>query len=213
MIMKGKTMAGGQPKGSKSNKKKHTVAKRVARKFPPKKYDHEPEATEDDVGNDLQSDEERTEDVLEYFKDEEFSPMDKVHAQRMVVAHLFVNVHGCKSDGWHGKEGITNQIREHLGLGKWSDVETTLNKILQCKIDKIAHTGSIHCNKVGRRAIISLDSEVAQMIVGCIKDGLSLATTTQTVNQHCEAMDQDAITESAVYTAFCSLKPKMIPVS
>jgi hypothetical protein len=51
---------------------------------------------------------------------------------------------------------------------------------------------------------------VAQIIAHCIEGGLSLATTTQTVNHHCEAMDQDAITESAVYTAFSNLKPKMI---
>ena len=64
-------MAGGQPKGSKSNKKKYTLVIRAARKLPPKKNDHELEATEDDVGNGLQSDEEEldqemTEDVLEY---------------------------------------------------------------------------------------------------------------------------------------------------
>jgi hypothetical protein len=98
--------------------------------LPPKKNDHQLEATEDNVGNDLQSDEEEsdqevTEDVLEYFKDEEFYPMDKVHAQRMAVDHLFVNVYGCKSDGWRGKEGIINQIRGQLGLGRWIDVETT----------------------------------------------------------------------------------------
>ena len=66
--------------------------------------------------------------------------MNKVFFNRISIAGTFGKFHSYQRDGWHGKEGIINQIRKRLELGRWIDIEQVMNEVLlKLKLFKLKH--------------------------------------------------------------------------
>jgi hypothetical protein len=139
----------GRPKGSKKKKNESSLKKKPDESVPRKAAVPavvndvaDEDATDwDAVPSDSESEEEVV-DVTQHLANDDCDPVNKALHNRMSTAGAFGKSHGCRpDDGWHGKEGTIIQIRKQLWLGRWIDIESVLNEVLRCKMDRARCTG------------------------------------------------------------------------
>lgn len=135
--------------------------------------------------------------------------MGKTKALRMHIASHFILKFKMDTnrEKWKGKNGIMKKIKKDLELPSHIRIENILEDVLWYAARGKKYAGQTKKSNCGRKGMISLDSEEAQVIADIVELGGSYKQAWRTVNQHRKENNEPSLTLSAVISLIKRLEP------
>ena len=129
-------------------------------------------------------------DIDAYLEAKKSTPLLKHYiAQRNSIAFSFKNKYGSTEDKkeklWSGTDGLFAKMRTDLNLKKHfknSSIKAVLGEVLELKRIGAQYEAKMNLKGVGRKPIIYLASQEAQIISNSLESGLSYSTAWHYVN-------------------------------
>jgi hypothetical protein len=131
---------------------------------------------------------------------------------RLVVAFLFITVHGAPEDesDWKGQDSVGAEIRKALQLSRNTKIFYIFRNVLACKKDGTTYTGARDVESLlGRPCTILLDSVEAQIIADSTEDGFGREHTKLQVNKYQKDQNLPSLTTGTVTTCIRNLRPEV----
>ena len=114
---------------------------------------------------------------------------------------------------WTGKDGIISSIWKDLNIGRGTSnarISAIMKDLLTAKEAGVRYDpqeGVKRIGRSGRKAMIDINSQEAQIIADAIESGMSIVSAWALVNTHREVEELPSLTVSAVRTCIKKLQP------
>ena len=176
-------------------------------------------AEQDGAGHDRPPIQPLTEDEIDgYMEYDKKKPLfDTQVFFTIAVAYCFESKYGtCENTEdtpWIGKDGIISSIRKDLNIGRGTSnerISAVMKDLLTAKEAGVRYDpqeGVKRRGRSGRKAIIDINSQEAQIIADAIESGMSIVSAWALVNTHREVEELPSLTVSAVRTCIKKLQP------
>ena len=132
-------------------------------------------------------------------------------SNKLGVAFYYLNaLDAAEEDTWKGKGGTINKILDTFkiqGKGYYIWVKTILTNVVECILKNVEYTGQNVKKRRGPMPELTPACQEANILAGCMEDGLGIRHATFRVNTYRISMKREILGMSCIHKLFQKLKP------